>query len=103
MTLWSLSNAAGGTAEPWDSVYFIFFYLFACVVSFGLGFVCRKWAWAIGALVVLTMLPVMYVFAPESAPWLMFGLFFSIILSVPAGVASALGSVLRDKVQKEPS
>ncbi|MEL6540919.1 MAG: hypothetical protein AAFQ34_05905 [Pseudomonadota bacterium] len=99
--LWSSANFYGGKLEPWDNANFGVFYFIACVFSFGLGAICRDRAWATGALVVFSMLPVMVIFNPETGPYLLIGLFFLGILSLPAIVSSIIGSAIRTQLTKE--
>ena len=99
--IWSLANFHGGKFEPWDSENFAVFYFLACAASFGLGAVCRERAWVMGFLIIAPMLPVMLILNPDLGPLLFVGLFFLIVLSVPAIVSATLGAAIRNQIRKE--
>jgi hypothetical protein len=85
--LWLVANAIDGVREPWDGASFWSFYLAALALSAVLGLFASGRAWALGAAVVFTMLPVMLA-GSGTGPLLAVGAVFLAIMALPAaGVA----------------
>ncbi|MEM1194631.1 MAG: hypothetical protein AAGH57_00880 [Pseudomonadota bacterium] len=99
--IWSVANVQGETFEPWDSADFGVFYIIACFVSFAVGLISEERAWFTGAIVVFSMLPVMFAFNPAIGPLFIIGLLFLAVLSVPTILSSVLGVAIRNIVTKK--
>jgi hypothetical protein len=92
--LWLAANAADGVREPWDGANFWWFYTAALVLSAALGLVAARHAWALGAVVVFAMSPIMLVNA-GMGPLAMIGELVLAVLSLPAMGAAQIGAAIR--------
>jgi hypothetical protein len=92
--LWQFATVILDTQEPWDSGYYIAFYVGALSLSALFGYLYTEHAWLWGFTVVFAQLPVMMIHADVDG-LLLVGILFLSALTVPAMVVSRSASQLR--------
>lgn len=99
LTYWSIVSALSGGAEPWDAPgFWSIAFPGALVLCVLLGFAAPSRAWAWGAILMLTQVPIVIVVSrAEPDPLLVVGLLYATVLALPAALLSWLGGVMRGR------
>jgi len=98
LAFWVLANLVLGTQEPWDSPYYLRFYLLALglCATFGYFFEERPMLWAV--IVVFAQLPVMGLSTGRLiAPLMVIGILLLMIQSLPAILIAIAASIARKR------
>lgn len=98
--IWSASNLAGSTSEPWDGPYFFHAYAAVLIASlvWGLAFPRPSWLW--GAATVFAIWPVMIWENPALGPLVPVGLLMTFFLAGPGALTSWAGYTLRNRMRR---
>ncbi|MEN5062427.1 hypothetical protein [Luteimonas sp. TWI1416] len=98
LALWSVVSLSSGGIEPWDAARY---WTLACPaalllsLALGIAFPVRGWVW--GAVVMLAQLPVV-IAVSGIGPLLAAGVVYTVLLALPAMLASAIGGWWRRRL-----
>jgi len=98
-TYWLVCSIVAGKSEPWDSDNFYLYYFIAVLMCGGLGYVFPA-AWLAVSFLFIASDMLVQIVRYGLSQYVLIGIFFNSVLSVPAILVAWLGASIHDRLKR---